>query len=113
MRVNHLEERPQRSELPVGDGAHALVRSSHMRSRLGGPSARAPWRAFVLALADSLDGLLDGLGWVGPDSVEATWKGKQHSITLRLCGDSERGDSLEVECVSNRLAGLERRERGP
>ncbi|HET9951130.1 MAG TPA: hypothetical protein VFS09_04975 [Candidatus Eisenbacteria bacterium] len=67
-------------------------------------SAGAPWRAFVRAVADSLSREMGPPAWAGPDSTVATWRGLDYRTTVRLHGDSARVDSLEVECVSERLA---------
>ena len=74
---------------------------------------RAPWRAFFLVLADSLSCAIGQAVWAGPDSMEAAWNCKGYTATMRLHEAPTRVDSLEMECVSERLAKSGGREQMP
>ena len=68
------------------------------------PALRASWWAFVRVVADSLSHVMGPAAWAAPDSSEATWSWRGYTTSMRLHGGAARIDSLELECVSERLA---------
>ncbi len=73
----------------------------------------APLRAFYLALAESLSGVMGQPEWTRPDSAQATWRGKEYTTTMRYHGDPAGVDSLEMVSISERLAASDHRARTP
>ena len=67
-------------------------------------SPRAPWRAFVRAVSDSLSRTMGPPSRSDPDSLDVSWSGREYATTLRLHASPACVDSLEIECVSQRLA---------
>jgi hypothetical protein len=65
---------------------------------------RAPWRPFFFALTDSLSRVMGQPVWSGPDSMGATWNWKGRVTTMRLHAVPTRVDSVDMECVAERLA---------
>jgi len=71
------------------------------------------WRAFYLALVDSLSGAMGQPSWTGTDKAEATWRNDDYTTTVRFYGGPARVDSLEMESVSARFAASDRHEQTP
>jgi hypothetical protein len=67
------------------------------------PGGREPWRAFVLEVADSVSRVLGPPDWSDSEHTAATWTAAGRTTLLRLYGDPTHVDSLEMECVSDRL----------
>ena len=74
---------------------------------------RAPWRALFLVLSDSLSAAMGRPTWSGADSTDAMWTSEGFTTAMRLHGDPNGVDSLEMECVSERLATSDPREQTP
>jgi hypothetical protein len=88
------------------DGADGTPTLDRVRWLITAPpsSPRAPWRAFVRAVADSLSRAMGPPAWSGPDSMDVAWNGPDYATTIRLHATPTPVDSLEIECVSKRLA---------
>ena len=87
-------------------GENGTPALDHVRWLILAPSAspRGSWRAFVHAVADSLAPAMGRPAWSVPDSLEVGWTCRDYATTMRLHATATRVDSLEIECVSNRLA---------
>jgi hypothetical protein len=68
------------------------------------PSPAAAWRDFLVALTDSITAVMGPPARGGADSTHVAWSWGGRRTTLRLHGGPAKVDSLEIECLSDRLA---------
>ena len=66
------------------------------------------WHGFYQELTDSLTRAIGPPSWAAADHAGVRWNGNGSEITARLHGTSAYAESLEVTCVSDRLAETRR-----
>jgi hypothetical protein len=85
------------------DGAPVLdrVRWSMPAPR---PTPSARWHEFFVALADSITSVMGPPAQGSADGAGVAWSGGGYRTSLRLHGGPAKVDSMEIECLSDRLA---------
>jgi hypothetical protein len=85
---------------PILERVHWVFRSPSKERR--------PWLSFHRELTDSLLRVMGRPAWVSPDSMASRWSWSNMSTTVRFDSGPAEFGSLEVTCLSDRLAGEER-----
>ena len=96
-------ERRNEFYAPSPDAAPTLERV-RWRIQTPAPAPVAPWREVVAALRDSLSGSIGIPAWTSADSLAMRWDLSGYRTAIRLHATEARVDSLEITCVSDRVA---------